>query len=390
MKLAAILDDDPTVLLLLSRQLGRLGYEVIACRELEGAETLVDHFKLDLLITDLCVSDFGDLEGGRLLARVAKLYPSTRLVAISARVNDRIRELCARLGCPTLLEKPLSPEALAAQVGRVADAPGPVRTLAPLDEFLAAGSIRSVVQPIVSLTADGPPWRLQGIECLARVDGDTPLRNPELLFAYAARKDRLFDTDLLCLRSGLAEAARFGGPGRVFLNVEPRSLTNPAFSDRVEELVGDAGFKNDSIVLELTEHPTSLLPSAYAATLGELRRRGFHIALDDYGTGASNLQSILDLGPDYLKISGILARGLPADPRKQAVVGMTADLASRLGMVTILECVETAAERDAARALGVDFAQGYHYGRPSPAAELRASNTVSDGGTRVRAAGGNA
>jgi EAL domain-containing protein (putative c-di-GMP-specific phosphodiesterase class I) len=369
MKHAAILDDDPTVLLVLSRHLSRLGYEVTACRELEGAETLLEHFKFDVLIADLCVSDFGDLEGGRLLSRVSRLYPSTRLIAISARVDDRSRELCSRLGCPTLLEKPLDLEVLARLLGK-AEEPGPVRVLPPLDDFLAAGALHSALQPIVSLAGDAPPWAIHGIECLARVDGDTPLRNPEILFAYAARKDRLFETDLLCLRSGLAEAARFGGGGRVFLNVEPRSVTDPTFAHRVEALVSSAGFANDAVVFELTEHPTSLVPSAYADALSELRRRGFRIALDDYGTGASNLQSVLDLAPDYLKISGILARGLDADPRRQAAVGLTATLASRLGMVTILECVETEAERDAARELGVDFAQGWYYGRPTSAQAL--------------------
>jgi EAL domain-containing protein (putative c-di-GMP-specific phosphodiesterase class I) len=244
--------------------------------------------------------------------------------------------------------------------------------------------LRSVLQPIVRLSEDGPPWRIEGVECLARVDGDTPLRNPEILFAYAARKDRLFDTDLLCLRSGLSEAARFGGEGRVFLNVEPRSITNPDFADRAEELVGSAGIPNDSVVFELTEHPTSLLPSDYADTLGELRRRGFRIALDDYGTGGSNLQSVLDLGPDYLKISGILARGLEADRKKQAIVGSTAELASRLGMATILECVETAAERDAARALGVQFAQGWYYGKPSSADALIRSERVARPALRAK------
>jgi EAL domain-containing protein (putative c-di-GMP-specific phosphodiesterase class I) len=384
MKRAAILDDDPTVLLVLSRSLSRLGYDVVTCRDLEGAETLIEHFELDVLIADLCVSDFGDLEGGRLLSRVARLYPWTRRIAISARVNDRVRGLCTKLGCPDLIEKPADLDVLAALVGRAAEGAGQVRDLPPLDEFLAAGALRSVLQPIVSLSADGPPWRIEGVECLARVDGDTPLRNPEILFAYAARKDRLFDTDLLCLRSGLSEAARFGGEERVFLNVEPRSITNPDFADRAEELVGSAGIPNSSVVFELTEHPSSLLPSDYADTLGELRRRGFRIALDDYGTGGSNLQSVLDLGPDYLKISGILARGLEADRRKQAIVGSTAELASRLGMATILECVETAAERDAARALGVEFAQGWYYGKPSSADALLRSERVARPSPRVK------
>jgi EAL domain-containing protein (putative c-di-GMP-specific phosphodiesterase class I) len=387
MKRAAVLDDDPTVLAVLSAHLRGLGFDVVTCRDLEGAETLLDHFDFDVLISDLCVSAFGDLEGGRLLARAARLYPRMRLVAVSSRVNPTVRDLCSRLGCPLVLEKPVDLKALTEALGGPDGPAGAVQALDPLDELLARGAVRSVLQPIVSLHSGGPPWRIQGLECLVRIDGATPLRNPEILFAYAARKDRLFDTDLLCMRSGLAEAARFGSRGRVFVNIEPRSLTHPGFADRAEELVRAAGFPNEAVVFELTEHPTSLLPGAYAGALEALRGRGFRIALDDYGTGASNLQSVLDLQPDYLKISGVLAQGLAGDHRKQAIVGLTADLAARLGMVTILERVETPRERDAARALGVDFAQGYLYHRPGSAEELLRSGRIAEPSTAAAKGG---
>lgn len=120
------------------------------------------------------------------------------------------------------------------------------------------------------------------------------------------------------------------------------------------------------MVLELVEQQTILNQAAFAATLRELRGRGFRIALDDYGVGYSNLQLLEQLQPDYLKISGHFCRDLHLSRSKQVIVASTARLAAALGIPTIIEQVETAEERDLARSLGVNFAQGYFYARPAP------------------------
>jgi EAL domain-containing protein (putative c-di-GMP-specific phosphodiesterase class I) len=107
-----------------------------------------------------------------------------------------------------------------------------------------------------------------------------------------------------------------------------------------------------------------------ASGLLALRGRGFGLAIDDYGEGFSNLQLVLDLEPGYLKLSRLFTRGLDTDERRRTIVELTARMASRLGMTTILEGVESAAEADLARALGVDCAQGYHIARPARAEDL--------------------
>lgn len=379
MKRAVLLDDDPLVLDTVGRQLSRLGLDVVTCRDLEGAETLLQTMAVDVVVADLCVSDFGDLEGARLLARLARVFPDTRRIALSGRVDERVRDVCRRLGCPTVLEKPVRPQALAEAVqdvlgGPTADAvPGAILELEPLEAFLEGCVLSSAVQPIVGLSSGGPPWRLQGIECLVRPPGPTPYANPEILLGYAERKNRGPETDLLCIEAALREAARLPEPGRIFLNVQPPSLSRPGFAEAVEERVRSAGLAVSAVVLELTEHEAVLDARRLAAALDGLRARGFRVALDDYGAGYSNLRRVLDLAPDYLKISSFLGRGLPADARKRTLVGHTAEMAGRLGIVTVLEGVETDREHEAARALGIDFAQGRHYAPPGPASAVRQS-----------------
>src|SRR5690606_32405983 len=98
-----------------------------------------------------------------------------------------------------------------------------------------------------------------GFESLARAPAGTPLRNPEILFAYASRKERLFETDSLCIEAALKEAQLLhpSFPGsKLFINSQPRSMTNPDFVKLVNDGVAKAGFSNDEIVFELTEQQT--------------------------------------------------------------------------------------------------------------------------------------
>ena len=376
MKRVLILDDDPLVLRMLSQTLKLDGLEILTCRELEAAEILMEHHDVDLVISDLCVSPFGDLEGGRLLGHLASQYPETRLIAISSTVNDRVRALLLGVGCATVIEKPLQPEKLRRLVletlgpAPAETTPGRVRTFEPIDDFLARTAIHAALQPIVRLKPGRAPWRVEGVECLARAPSDSPYANPEILFAYASRKDRVLQADLRCIEAGLAEAGRFGGDGKVFLNVLPRSMGSPSFASRVEDLVAAAGFANSRIVFEITEQQTILNPKALAASLGRLKKSGFELAIDDYGEGFSNLQLVLDLEPAYLKLSRLFTRDLETDERRRTVVSSTAQMASRLRMITILEGVETPVEAGLARSLGIDCAQGYHIARPARAEDL--------------------
>ena len=370
MRRILVLDDDPVILRLLARTLQSDGLEILTCSELEAAEILMEHYDVDCVISDLCVSPFGDLEGGRLLGQLASRYPDTRLIAISSTANERVRALLARLGCGTLIEKPFSPERVRRAVleilGPAGEGASRLRAFEPISDFLRQAPLHSVLQPITRLSTGA----VYGVECLARAPQESPYANPEILFAYAGRKDLVAQADLLCSRAGLEEARRYGGEGKVFVNVLPRSLSAPGFAERIEKLAVEAGFPPSRIVIEITERQTILYPKGLTASLARLRGAGFGLAVDDYGEGVSNLQMVLDLGPDVLKIARHFTRGLDRDERRRAIVASTAELARRLGALSVIEGVENADELRAARELGVDCAQGYHIARPARAEAL--------------------
>ena len=383
MRKVLLLDDEPAVLSVLADYLQAPGLEIVTCREIEAAEAILEHHRFDVVVTDLRVSELGGLEGMRLIRWVSTHFPETTVLAMSGYVNDDVHALGRAVGAQAILEKPIDLRRLRRYVhgenGLPADAAeGTVAEVDLLDDFLATGAIRSVLQPIVEVAAGGAvgaptsPYVAHAWESLARAPATTPLRNPEILFSYASRKERLWETDLLCIKAALAEATRLKlqGRSRLFINTQPRSMTNPSFAPVVIDLVKEAGFHNSEIVFELTEQQTIVNPQAFAKTHGKLREQGFQIALDDYGVGFANLRLVQDLRPEYLKLSGYFCRDVHKDPFKQMIVKATGEMCHALGIPVILESVETADELEVVRSLNIDYGQGYLFARPAPAADF--------------------
>lgn len=387
MRRVLLLDDEPAVLSVLADYLQAPGLEIVTCREIEAAEAILEHGRFDVVVTDLRVSELGGLEGMRLIRWVSTHFPETTVLAMSGYVNDDVHALGRAVGAQAILEKPIDLRRLRRYVhgenGLPADATeGAVAEVDLLDDFLATGAIRSVLQPIVNVAAGtgstDAPFVAHAWESLARAPATTPLRNPEILFAYASRKERLWETDLLCIKAALREATKLKlqGRSRLFINTQPRSMTNPSFAPVITDLVAEAGFKNHEIIFELTEQQTIVNPQAFAKTLGKLRDQGFQIALDDYGVGFANLRLVQDLRPEYLKLSGYFCRDVHKDPFKQMIVKATGDMCRALGIPVILESVETADELEVVRSLQIDYGQGYFFARPAPAEDHIASQRV--------------
>jgi EAL domain-containing protein (putative c-di-GMP-specific phosphodiesterase class I) len=371
---------------MLAACLRRPGIHLTTCLEIEAAMTLLSSFRFDVVVTDLSVSQLGGLEGMRLIRFVTTNFPDTAVYVLSGYVDENVRSLCSLLGVTAVLEKPEGLSQLRSLLLERRDAsnivagPGAipdesyegneVQQVELLEEFLATNTIRAVLQPIVTILDGSAPFEVFGVEGLARGPANSVLGSPAFLLAYAARKELVFEADMICIRASLTEVVALGTPVTTFLNVQPRSLTNPEFTIRLCDEVHESGLDEHSIVLELTEQQTIVNPRAFASTLQKLRERGFRIALDDFGEGSSNLNLFQDLRPDFLKISGTFCRGLNQDPFKRIIVQSTAEMSRRAGTLTVMEAVETADDAEALRTLGIDYAQGYYFLKPLPGREL--------------------
>lgn len=373
-----LLDDDRELLQLLVAYLKGPLVDLVVCSEIEAAECLLDREHFDVLVTDLELSALGGLEGIRLVRHVTCNFPNTDVVVFSGYINDEVRELGRALGVLELLDKPHGLFRLRKILGGesrpdegLSDRePGSVRQVETLESVLSSRCITAVLQPIVALAPVEPGEWLHGVEGLSRGPEGSPLRSPDVFLDLASRKERLFETELQCFEAVLVEGRSLPGSHGLFLNTRPRSMSMPDFSAQLCELVHRYGYKPCDIVLELTEQQSVLNSEAFEATLGALRTRGFRLALDDYGSGFANLDLVQRLNLDYLKIDGRFCQEIQRSSSKQAIVGSTAEMAGKLGILTIMERVETHEELETIRTLGVDFAQGYYFSRPRSGSEL--------------------
>ena len=219
---------------------------------------------------------------------------------------------------------------------------------------IAAGAFTPVFQPIVDL-ANG---RIVGYEALTRFADGTP---PHHRFADAWIVDLGAELELATLVAAL-EAARGLPAGRwLDVNLSPRLLADP---DPIRERLAQA---DRPIVAEITEHEAV---SDYHALREAIGRLGDEVrtAVDDAGAGIANFGHIVELRPDFVKLDLGLIRGVNADLGRQAMVTAMQHFARTAGCRLVAEGVETEAEAGSLATLGVDFAQGYWFGRAAPVA----------------------
>lgn len=160
----------------------------------------------------------------------------------------------------------------------------------------------------------------------------------------------------------------------VELNISARSISEPWFTDHVREALTRTGADPALVVFEITE--TALIGNELTARrfVETLHEMGCGIALDDFGTGYGGFTYLKQLPIDSLKIDIEFVRDLRHNTASQNVVQAVTGLARGFGLKTVAEGVEDAATLDLLRSLGVDYAQGFHIGRPGPITLDRPTN----------------
>jgi diguanylate cyclase (GGDEF)-like protein/PAS domain S-box-containing protein len=136
------------------------------------------------------------------------------------------------------------------------------------------------------------------------------------------------------------------------------------------DLMEEIEVPHQSIVIEITEGIFLESDPAVDNMLFKFRNRGVHVAIDDFGTGYSSLSYLKKFDIDYLKIDQSFVRNLPHSARDLALCEAIIVMGHKLGMKIIAEGVETREQRDLLLAAKCDYAQGYFFSRPIPAADF--------------------
>jgi EAL domain-containing protein (putative c-di-GMP-specific phosphodiesterase class I) len=215
-------------------------------------------------------------------------------------------------------------------------------------------------QPIVRL-ADR---KTIGYEVLARSEL-LGLESPATMFRIAHQRGQEAALSQILRREGLRQWLRAGVGGELYLNTHPVELRQPELLPSLEELRTE--FPHWSLVLEVHEAAV-----AGIRDLADLRRSlqglGIRLAYDDFGSGQSRLNELIEVPPDVLKFDMHLIRGLSKAPtERRRLIESLVRGAHDFQVTALAEGVETEDDAQACLNVGFDLAQGYYFGYPAPA-----------------------
>lgn len=239
-----------------------------------------------------------------------------------------------------------------------------------LRDALAQDALYLDFQPFVSLSSG----EVVGFEALARWnDAELGFVSPAKFIPVAEECGLILPLGRWALRQAAAHLAKwdeqFGGrvPLTLNVNVSPVQIARDDVAQAVRDALSGSDVDGARLTVEVTE---SALVADIAKTrtlLNALKAMDLTIAMDDFGTGFSNLANLQMLPIDVLKIDRSFVNGMVADRDKKAIVRAILSLAGALGMRTVAEGIETGEVGQALAELGCDRGQGYHYARPMSA-----------------------
>jgi diguanylate cyclase (GGDEF)-like protein len=253
------------------------------------------------------------------------------------------------------------------------------------DDVIAVGQLRAALKadrlilyaqrivPLRSTTLAG------GYEILVRLldkDGGLvmpgPLINAAQRYQLLPSLDRWVTTRALAMLTPYRSMLSSRGVG-MSINVSGQSICDETFVEQLAQQIRAARLPQDCITVEITEQ-SAVTNLAHANELiRHLKSLGCQIALDDFGTGSNSLTVLKHLQISRVKIDGSFVRDVATDRNSRSTVRAIVELADGMSIDTVAEFVETQEIAAEVRGLGVDYAQGYAFGKPEPLHQVLAA-----------------
>uniref|UniRef100_A0A7C5Y625 EAL domain-containing protein n=1 Tax=Fervidobacterium nodosum TaxID=2424 RepID=A0A7C5Y625_9BACT len=219
-------------------------------------------------------------------------------------------------------------------------------------------------QPVV----ESKSLRIIGYETLIRgVKKDGTLVSPKFLFDTAEKTDTLFYLDRFCRETAVkTSAVKKLLNYKIFINFIPTSIYDPVFClQSTIQWAKHLEFEPSNLVFEVVESYKVSDIEHLSNVLNYYRNHGFLVALDDVGSGYSNLNVLVNLKPDIIKIDREIIRNIHNDELKQSVFKAIILLSKESNIQVLAEGVETVEEYNFVKE-HVDLVQGYLFAKPNP------------------------
>jgi diguanylate cyclase (GGDEF)-like protein/PAS domain S-box-containing protein len=250
---------------------------------------------------------------------------------------------------------------------------------AELRHALDIEQFRLQYQPIFQLAHE----EIVGFEALLRWNHpDRGPMQPDRFIPVLEESGLIVPVGQWVLRQACAQAARWQAQSQralsISVNVSPRQLRHPDFTDHVVQALAEACLPPSSLVLEITEGVMVTDVEQTIDKLHTLEKLGVRIAVDDFGTGYSSLRYLQTLPVNSVKIDRSFVAQIQDGPQQAALAEAIVKVGQALHLTIVAEGIETAEQLDCLRRIGCEYGQGYYFAKPQDPAVIDASLAYSD------------
>jgi diguanylate cyclase (GGDEF)-like protein len=233
------------------------------------------------------------------------------------------------------------------------------------------GQLTLHYQPILSARTG----RMTGVEALMRWQHPTRgLLYPTSFIEFAEETGAIVMVGAAAMDMACAQAAAWRDLGiacpTISVNLSARQLHDPGVVEMVSRSLAKYSLPPADLTIEITESITMKDADQAVERLRRLKDLGVSIAIDDFGTGWSSLSYLRRLPVDFVKFDRSFTADVASDQDAATLIKLMNNLAHALGLETVAEGIETAAQLNAVRRLGCDHVQGFHLARPAPASAV--------------------
>lgn len=219
------------------------------------------------------------------------------------------------------------------------------------------------LQPIIHIyTGD-----IHHYEALCRFDSK-PGESPFKSITFAEETGLIHEFDMAMAKKTIDWLGKFprnSNKYRVAVNVSGFSMSQPSYLDALMQMLRDNSWTQGKLMFEITESSRMSDLDQANNFIQALRKRGYHICLDDFGAGAASFQYLSVLDVDVVKLDGSAIKNAQRAPKGRAFLSALTELCRRMTVETIAEMVDTIEALDFCRDCGCNYVQGYLFGKPS-------------------------
>ncbi|MGE5545868.1 MAG: EAL domain-containing protein [Solirubrobacterales bacterium] len=239
-------------------------------------------------------------------------------------------------------------------------------SVAYIRKVVAGRDFDLVFMPVCDMRLE----RVQHFEALTRFRDAKAGTSPYHLFCLAEEVGIVHELDLAVCEATIqamqAHVRKNGLMPAVAINLSGLSIANPQFVEALKKLLARSGMQPRKLMFEITESARISQLQDVNAVIQQFRDRGFRFCLDDFGSGAASFDYLNGLDVDIVKFDGPVVKRACASQKGSDLLASMAKMCASMGVRSCAERVEDKRMAGRVYQCGVDFGQGYYFGKPEP------------------------